>query len=740
MNDSDRNTDLARMFAPRSAALVGATDSTTSFGGRVFRQMAGFGYAGPIYPVNPRLQEIGGLKCYASLKELPQTPDHVGIIVSTERVFDILADCAALEVPFVTVFSAGFSETGTPEGRERQAKLRAFAREAGMRLMGPNCNGVINFVEPFAMASTAAITGPRAAPGNVGIVSQSGGLGQINVMWRAQEIGLGVSYEASSGNEADLDTIDFALFMLRSEATDVVLMAVEGIKDGERFKAFAHEAAEREKPVVVLKLGATRAGSRAAASHTGAIAGDDEIFDALARQYGLIRVHEVAHLYETAVLLRQRRWPKGRGAASVSPTGGNIVQVADAGDTFGVEWPDFTAGTQAALAQLLPGSGKVANPTDMTSLATGRRDLYRSALETIAGDPGIDVMVPIYASGTKDDLQRGADFVTRCEKVAALLWVGGCNDDPAFTAKDLVRAGVPVYRDATPCMRAMRAAMDFGDYVKAHKAGLTTPSRPARIDRDAATARLRACGEKLTEREAKEVLAAYGLAVTREALATTPEEAAAHARAIGGAVALKIDSPDIAHKTEAGAIRLDVRGDGAVREAYAEVVAAARAYAPHVRLNGVLVQEMARKGVEMMLGVVRDPVFGPIVAVGLGGIHVEVLNDIAYRAAPVTPLEAEAMLDELQGAKLLDGVRGMPPRDKAALADTIVRLSWFAHDFSAEIAELDVNPLVALEDGVRVVDALLIRRPGEACPGMSESGGRDPERSAVPTGFRPSPE
>ena len=276
-----------------------------------------------------------------------------------------------------------------------------------------------------------------------------------------------------------------------------------------------------------------------------------------------------------------------------------------------------------------------------------------------------------------------------------------------------MKAGVPVYRDATPCMRAMRAAMDFGDYVRLHKSGRASPERPAGLDFQATSARLRACGNKLTEREAKQLLAGYGFPVTREKLATTPEEAVSHAREIGGAVALKIDSPDIAHKTEAGAIRLGVHGDDAVRDAYAQVLEAARRYAPEARINGVLVQEMAPRGVEMMLGVIRDPVFGPIVAVGLGGIHVEVLKDIAYRAAPVTPQQANDMLNELRGAKLLDGVRGMPARDKAAVADLIVRLSWFAHDFREEIAELDVNPLVVLERGAgaRVVDALIVRLP-----------------------------
>jgi acetyltransferase len=258
----DAYTDLTGLFAPRSVALVGATDHPSNFGGRVFRAMLNFGYPGKIFPVNPRLKEIYGLTCYSSIKDLPETPDHVGIIVSVERVFDVLADCAARGVPFATVYTAGFAETGTPEGRERHARLLAFARASGMRIMGPNCNGVINFVDAFAMTSTGAIGGPRRAPGNVGVVSHSGGLGQITVMWRAQMAGLGVSYEASCGNEADLDTLDFARFMLRSEATDVVLMAVEGFKDGAKLASVAREALEREKAIVVLKRGRTEAGRR----------------------------------------------------------------------------------------------------------------------------------------------------------------------------------------------------------------------------------------------------------------------------------------------------------------------------------------------------------------------------------------------------------------------------------------------------------------------------------------------
>ena len=706
-------TDLARLFAPRSVALVGATDHPSSFGGRVFRAMLKFGYPGKIYPVNPRLREIHGLACYPGIRDLPETPDHAGIIVSAERVFDVLADCAARGVPFATVFTAGFAETATAGGRERQARLVAFARASGMRIMGPNCNGVINFVDRFAMTSTGAIGGARREAGNVGVVSHSGGLGQITVMWRAQMAGLGISYEASCGNEADLDSLDFARFMLRSDATTIVLMAIESIRDGAKLQAVAREALEREKPLVVLKLGRTAAGSRAAASHTGAIAGADDIYAAAFRQHGLISVNTCNELYETAILLRNRRWPKGRRAASVAVTGGNIVHLADMGADQGISWPEYSAETQTALGGMLPGYGsKVLNPSDLTSLATGEPAMFSRALNVIAGDPNIDAVAPIFSFVSRKQIESGVQFVRECPKPAAMIWVGACTDDTVPTAEELVAAGVPVYRDALPCMRSLRAAMDFGHRVAARRTGADIPQRPAGIAVQAARDKLGGSTGTLTEREAKLVLADYGFPVTRERLARNPAEAVAYAREIAGSVALKIDSADIPHKTDAGAVRLGLTGDDAVRRGYHEVMEAAARYAPGARINGVLVQEMVPQGVEMMLGIISDPVFGPVVAVGLGGIHIEVLRDVSYRVAPVTPEEARTMLRELRGYKLLEGVRGMPPRDVECLCDLIVRLSWFAHDFKSEIAEADINPLVVMERGAgaRVVDALIVPR------------------------------
>ena len=704
-------SDITPLMAPKSVALIGATDHLTSFGGRVYQQMMGFGFPGNIYPINPRLQEIRGVPCYPSLKDLPEVPDHVGIVLATTRVFDALADCAAAGVKFCTVFSGGFKETGTPEGMALQQKLIDFGKQHDIRFMGPNCNGIVNFIDRFAMTSTAAIKSPRALAGDVGVVSHSGGLGQINVMWRAMEIGLGISYEASCGNEADIDTIDFARFMVRSEATNIVLMAIEAIKNGEKFRALAQEAAEAEKPLVVLKIGATEAGKKAAASHTGAIAGDNDILDGVLKQYGCIRVNECYELYETAVFLRKRRWPKARGLAAVAPTGGNIVNLADAGAMFDLQWNPFTQATQDALAPLMPGYGKVGNPTDLTSAATSNQDFYRTALNTIVADPGVEVMIAIVPSPNRKDLGMTADIIRNCPKSAIMLWVGGCSDDINYTRRDLIMEGIPVYRDATPLTHAVRAAYDFGHYVARHKAGALQPKRPAGMDQAAARKMLQGMGSKLTEREGKQLLAHYGLPVTREVLAANADEAVHAAANVGGPVALKIDSPDIAHKTEAGGIRLGLSGADAVRTAFDEVVSSSKRYAPQAHINGVLVQEMAHPGVEMMLGIVRDPVFGAIVAVGLGGIHVEVLKDISYRVAPVTMEQAGEMLSELRGKKLLEGVRGMSVRDCDAIVDAIVRLSWFAADFRDAIAELDINPLMVYEQGAgaRVLDALVVR-------------------------------
>lgn len=704
--------DLAKFFAPSSVALVGATDDVSRFGGKCLQRMTGFGYRGVIYPINPRLESVQGVKCYPTLAALPDTPDHVGVVVPADKVLGILKDCVARGARFATVFTGGFAESGTADGQAMQREITALARDTGLRVMGPNCNGVINFVDGFAMTTTGTIAGPRKAAGKIGIASQSGGVGQVTTMWRAQEAGLGISYEVSCGNSSDLDIIDFASFMVDDDATDIVLMVAEHIPDGGRFIDLAKHAALKEKPIVILKLGRTEAGGRAAASHTGAVTGADDVHDAAFRQFGVIRVEDCNELYEAASMLQSRRWPRGMRAAATTISGGNSVLLVDLGASHGLTWPDYTEATKARLTQVLPKLGSTANPTDVTNAAIGKPDIFRQCIEAIAADDNVDMVVPIFTMATKSDLDQAVDVAHCSEKPIAVLWTGGCSD-PSVTPATLMAQGVPVFRNTLACVKALKAAAGYGAFLNTLSAQRVM-ERPADIAAVNGTlTKIERSGLPLTERASKAILAAYGLLVTREQLATSREDALRIARDIAAPVAVKIESADIPHKTEAKAIRLSLTGD-AVGSAFDEVMAAARRYKPDARLDGVLVQEMATPGQEMMLGVLSDPVFGPVVVAALGGIHVEVLRDVSYRIAPIDVADAHAMLQELRAFPLLQGIRGRPPCDIDALCDAIVRLSWLAYDGRDLIAELDINPIIVgpQGQGARIADALIVPMKG----------------------------
>ncbi|WP_431282508.1 acetate--CoA ligase family protein [Humitalea sp. 24SJ18S-53] len=710
MNDAvatEDFADLRRFFAPASIAMIGATEDQSKFGGRCMKALMGFGFAGQIFPINPKRDTILGHRCYASIDDVPVVPDHVGIILPAHAIAGALEACGRRGVPFATIYSAGFTETGTDEGRRLQDELRATAQRTGIRFMGPNCNGLINYVHKVALTSTGLLNRAQPPAGDIAVVSQSGGAGQINTMWRAQEAGLGISYQVSSGNDADLDILDYANFMLESPETRVVLMLAEHIASGPRLRRLAQRAAAARKPIVMIKAGRTEAGSRAAASHTGAVTGSDAVFEAAMRQLGIIRAVDTPELYEAAMLLRRGRLPAGTGAAALSVSGGNLVMVADLGATLGLDFPPYEAATQARLTALLPGFSGARNPTDLTAAAIASATIYTDVARTLAQDAAVDTLVPIVTLAPKHDLEAIAALSEASAKPVALLWTGHCLDDASMVPATLVARGHAVYRDALPCLRAVAHAARYAAFLDR----TATPERPAGIDRAAAIRLVRAAGASFSGAEAKALLGLYGLPFPAESLATSAEMAVQAAAAIDGPVVLKIESADIPHKTEAGGVMLNLRGAESVRAAHDAILASARAYKPDARIDGVLVQEMVQGGQEMLLGTVRDPTFGPVLVVGFGGIHVEVLRDVAFRLPAIDREEALAMLKDLRMFKLLEGVRGAPPADMEALLDTIVRMSWLAQDLGAEGLEIDVNPLVVLPQGrgVRALDALVLR-------------------------------
>ena len=637
---ADGFPDLARFFAPRSVALLGATDDLSKFGGRCMRQIINFGFAGDIYPINPKRDNVLGYPCFPSVASLPQTPDHIGIVLPAQAVAAALEQCAERGVPFATVFSSGFSETGSEEGRRLQQRIVEIARAGGIRLMGPNCNGLINFVDAFALTSTSSISGPRRPAGDIGIVSQSGGAGQINVMWRAHQVGLGISYEVSCGNAADIDLLDYAAFMVETPSTKVVLILAEHLADGGKLRALARRAAELGKPLVMVKAGRTEIGSRAAAAHTGAVTGNDAVCDAALAQLGILRVDDYRDLYETAMLLRRGRRPAGRRAAATSISGGNLVLLADLGAATGIEWPAYSAGTQARLRELLPGFGAASNPTDLTSAAIGQAGTFAAATSTVLDDPAVDLLIPVVTNVGSADIRALAELSANSAKPVAILWIGRASEDSDLTPESLVAAGHAVYRDAMPCVKAVRAAMRYHEFCQ--RLAVPPVRRPDGIDAAAARALLAQASGALNEHQSKALLRCYGLPTTRESLA--------------------LDS---------------------------EMIAGAQ---------------------EMRVGIMHDMTFGPVMTISLGGIHAEILKDVAFRLPPFGPDEVLGALRDLRAFGLLETAHGRPASDITALAECIARLSWLAVDLHDLIAEFEVHPLRVLPQGrgVRIIDARVV--------------------------------
>src|SRR6185312_3761646 len=527
-------------------------------------------------------------------------------------------------------------------------------------------------------------------------------------MWRAMQMGLGVSLQASCGNECDMQAFDIASIMVDDPGTDIILLALESIRDGERMFAMAEKARAAGKPVLALKLGRNAFGARAAASHTAALVGADAIHDTALAQAGIVRVDTAQELCEAAMLLSRRRPPgQPAGMATVSISGGSLVVAADNAEPNGLVFPAYQPETLKKLARLIPGFIAIGNPTDLSPQAIGNGDVFRQVLEIIAADPNVGALMPVLTMSQRSIADAVCDFADNTDLPTAIVWTGGCTDGETPAAGGLYK-GVPLFRDIEPAMKAF----GFFNRLRGAEAGIDRhrPSRPQGIHSDAARAIVtKFAGNRLAERVSKGVLREYGLSTTDDRFVRTADEAAEAFKSFDGPAVLKIESPEIVHKSDIGGVALDLRDEAAVRGAFHEMSRRVADYRPDTELDGMILQRMVPAGVEILVGFTSDPVYGPVLALGPGGTLAEYSGPPVLRLPPFGRTEAMAMIDAMPARRVLDGVRGRSPCDLDALADFLVRFSWLASELGDVLAEADVNPLIlgGVGEGCIAVDAFM---------------------------------
>ncbi|HEY8467625.1 MAG TPA: GNAT family N-acetyltransferase [Solirubrobacterales bacterium] len=689
----------ARHFlAPESIAVIGASRHRGTVGGEIIHNVAASGFPGPIYPVNPKAREVEGLRAYPRVGDVPGPVELAVIAVPGPRVLDVARECAAHDVRGIIVISAGFGETGE-EGRERQRELLEVCRASGMRMIGPNCLGVMSLTSEAPFNATFA---PRVPPaGNVAFASQSGAMGLALIEFAAER-GLGISAFASLGNRADITANDLLEYWHEDERTDVALLYIESFSNPRRFARVARRVGRR-KPIVAVKSGRSRAGARATSSHTGAmLAASDVTVDALFRQAGVIRTDTLAELLDVAALLANQPLPEGNRVGILTNAGGPAIMCADACEAAGLSVPPLDEQTANRLRELLPAEASVANPVDM--IATATADQYREAIRIMAASEGIDALIVIFV---RPLLTRSEDVAASVREAAAELPreipLQAVFMSPEDHASGEATEGIPTY--AFPESAAVALAR-VHEHVRWRARPVEPPVRFADARTEEAAATLAQALEEGREwlgfDRLEALLSAHGLPLARSRLVLDADAAVEAARELGTAVALKAEGPGIVHKTDLGALELDLRDPDDVRAAAARIEASLERAGLHA--ERFLVQEMIPAGVELLVGVVLDETFGPVVACGTGGTEAELRSDVAVRLTPLTRYDAREMLRSLQMYPLLTGYRGAPPADVGAVEELLLRTSAMV-EAHAEIAELDLNPVIAGPHGAVIADA-----------------------------------
>jgi acetyl coenzyme A synthetase (ADP forming)-like protein len=702
-------SSLDPLLKPRTVAVVGASRTRGTIGAEIFHNLIVNGFTGAVYPVNPGATSVQGVKAYPTVAAVPDAIDLAVIVVPAARVPAVVDDCVAVGVKALLIVTAGFAETGV-DGKAIQDALLAKVRAAGMRMVGPNCLGLLNADPAIALDATFAPTWPPH--GSVAFSSQSGAVG-LAILDYAKELGIGIHQFVSIGNKADVSGNDLIAYWGDDPAVKVILLYLESFGNPSRFLQITREVARR-KPVVAVKSGRTGAGARAASSHTGSLAGSEVAVEALIAQAGVIRTDTIEELFDVAMILANQPVPRGGRVAILTNAGGPGIMCADACESHGLTIADLTPATAAALLTFLPPEASVRNPVDM--IASARPASYERALPLLLADPNVDAVIALFvppvgteAAEVAAAILRGAAGATK----PVLTSFMGMHGVPA--ALSSLREGrLPSYAFPEAAAIALARVARYGRWLAR---GIGAVPELADIDVARARAAIADHTGWLPAPVAREVLAAFGLTQPAAIDAATAEAAAAAARSIGFPVAVKLASPTITHKTDVGGVVLDLPDEAAVAQAFADIHARLAARGQAAAMAGVTVQPMIPRGVELFVGATRAPGFGPLIGFGIGGVAVELWKDVAFRLHPLTDLDARELLDAIRGKALLDGFRGGPVADRAAVVDAIARVDRLMGALP-EVAELDLNPVVALGPGrgVLAIDARIRIAGPDAAP------------------------
>ena len=693
---------LESLLRPQSVAVIGASDNPARIGGRPIHSMLKDNFQGKLFPVNPNRDIVQGLQAYPNISSVPVPVDSAVISVPENVALKVINECAESGVKSAVVFTSGFAETGTA-GLDAQHQIAKIASESGMRILGPNCLGVFNLSAGWFGTFANTLASKKIPTGPIGIVTQSGAYGG-HLFTITQNRGVGTNYWVTTGNEVDIDVAEVIEFYASKPEIRVIISYAEGIKNGSRMRNALEAARNAKKPVIFMKVGSTEAGARAAASHTASLAGEDAIYDGLFKQYGVYRAETTEEMADVAYACQFGRYPDGPKIGLQTISGGIGVQMADAAAKKGFDVAPLPKSTQEKIIKLIPFAG-VNNPVDFTGQVLNERKLLEDSMRFVIDEADYDSQILYLASLPISEFTRDTSLEIFAalrkrypEELMFLSMIG-----PQESRKPYEEMGYPCFEDHSLAVRAMAALKYFSEIFKQGKQKVTPSNKGNKL------ARLE---NNISEFDAKSILSSAGIPTNREFLAQSCDEAIEAQKTIDGPVVLKVASPDIQHKTEIGGVLLNLTTKEEVEESYQTLISRVQSNAPQAKIDGIIVAEMINGGIETVLGVTKDPVFGPTVMFGLGGVFVEVLKDVTFRVAPFGPEEARRMIDEIRGRAVLDGVRGAPPADIDALANAISTLSIFAAENSRTIDSIDINPFLALPKGAVAVDALIIPSSG----------------------------